>query len=66
MMDGDDVWLMRNGFGVGACEGHAAPSGLGFYRAVFPGRCPGLSHYAPLGRKPGPRWGGESVPRWGG
>jgi hypothetical protein len=43
-MDGDDVWLMRNGFGVGACEGHAAPSGLGFYRAVFPGQRPGFRY----------------------
>ena len=25
--------------------------GVGFYVAVFPGRCPELSHCAPLGRK---------------
>ena len=27
--------------------------GVGFYVAVFPGRCPELSHCAPLGRKTG-------------
>jgi hypothetical protein len=32
--------------------GHCALSGLGFLMGfVVPGRCPGLSHYAPLGRK---------------
>ncbi len=32
--------------------GHHALSGLGFLMGVVvPGRCPGLSHYAPLGRK---------------
>ena len=32
--------------------GHRALSGLGFLMGVVvPGRCPGLSHYAPLGRK---------------
>ena len=34
--------------------GHRALSGLGFLMGdVVPGRCPGLSHYAPLGRKTG-------------
>ena len=56
--------------------------GVGFYVAVFPGRCPGLSHWAPLGQKTGAllgpkigaplkgipvrRWGGIPVRRWGG
>ena len=34
--------------------GHCALSGLGFLMGIeVPGRCPGLSHYAPLGRKTG-------------
>jgi len=34
--------------------GHCALSGLGFLMGdVVPGRCPGLSHYAPLGRRTG-------------
>ena len=56
MMDGDDVWLMRNGFGVGAGEGHAAPSGLvGFIGPFSQGVALGY-HIVPL-------WGGEPVPR---
>ena len=48
--------------------------GVGFYVAVFPGRCPGLSHCAPLGRKTGAPfgggrpvllWGRRPLPRWG-
>jgi len=40
--------------------------GVGFYVAVFPGRCPGLSHCAPLGRKTGaPFGGGRPVPLLG-
>jgi hypothetical protein len=39
---------------LGAREVHAAPSGLGVFIGTFsPGRCPGLSHCAPLGRKTG-------------
>ena len=47
--------------------------GLGFLWGRFPGRCPGLSHCAPLGRKTGAPFGGEdraslgrkTVRRWG-
>jgi hypothetical protein len=33
--------------------------GLGVFSGRFPGRCPGLSHCAPLGRKTGAPFGGE-------
>jgi len=32
---------------------------------VVPGRCPGLSHYAPLGRKTGAALKATIMPRWG-
>ena len=56
MMDGDDVWLMRIGFGVGVGEGHAAPSGLvGFVRPFTQGLALGY-HIMPLwGERPAPR-----------
>ena len=57
-MDGDDVRLMRNGFGVGACEVHAAPSGLGVFIGPF-------TQGVALGYHIVPLWGGRPVPRWG-
>ena len=54
-MDGDDVGLARNRFGVGVREGHAAPSGLG----VFIGP---VSQGVALGYHIVPLWGGKPVP----
>jgi hypothetical protein len=54
-MDCDDVWLMRNGFGVGAGEGHAAPSGLVGFIGPF-------SQGVALGYHIMPLWGGSPGP----
>lgn len=40
--------LMNVMFGI---ELYCAPSGLRIYGDVNPGRCPGLSHFVPLGRE---------------
>ena len=58
-MDGDDVWMVRNRFGVGVREVHAAPSGLGVFIGPF-------TQGVALGYHIVPRWGGKPVPRWGG
>jgi hypothetical protein len=54
-MDGDDVGLPRNGFGVGVREVHAAPSGLGVFIGPF-------TQGVALGYHIVPRWGGKPVP----
>jgi hypothetical protein len=49
LTDGDDVWLVRNGFGVGAREVHAAPSGLGVFFGPFPRALPWAITLCPFG-----------------
>ena len=58
-MDGDDVGLARNGFGVGVREVHAAPSGLGVFIGPF-------TQGVALGYHIKPRWGRRPMPSWGG
>ena len=57
-MDGDDVGLPRNGFGVVVREVHAAPSGLGVFIGPF-------TQGVALGYHIVPRWGGRPVPLLG-
>jgi hypothetical protein len=40
--------MMSGMFGI---DRYCAPSGLGMWGDVNPGRCPGLSHFAQLGRE---------------
>jgi len=54
-MDGDDVGLARNGFGVGVREVHATPSGLGVFIGPF-------TQGVALGYHIVPLWGGRPVP----
>ena len=54
-MDGDDVWMVRNRFGVGVREVHAAPSGLGVFIGPF-------TQGVALGYHIVPLWGGRPVP----
>ena len=58
-MDGDDVGLVRNRFGVGVREVHAAPSGLGVFIGPF-------TQGVALGYHIVPRCGGRPVSRCGG
>ena len=65
-MDGDDVWLVRNRFGVGVREVHAAPSGLGVFIGPFTQGVALGYHIVPrCGGIPVSRWSGRPVPRWG-